>query len=277
VVHPARFNRFVRWIFYLALAGCLVYIFWLPDVPWLLHHNPTKTSLMQLRQEQAELTGRSLKSVMIWKPLDEISPYLRHAIVLAEDDTFYQHNGFDFEQIQVALQRDWAKKRFVYGGSTITQQLARTLYLSPKKNLLRKAKEAAITVYLEHTLPKKRILELYLNVAEWGRGIYGAEAAARNYYNKSAADLTPDEAVSLASILPSPRRWSPLSEHAFMARRRTGLIERMQRAGYIPPALPSELPAELPVVVSPDDLQGEEHPSPETEPPIPLPVDPQSN
>src|SRR5579872_3519701 len=203
----------------LALGGCLGYLLWLPDVPGLQHHNPPTTSLMQLRENQAAQAGKKLHEEKVWRDLHSISPYLVHAVIMAEDDTFYQHNGFDFEQIQIAFHRDWAKKKFVYGGSTLTQQLARTLYLSPQKNLLRKAKEAAITLELEHDLPKNRILELYLNVAEWGRGIYGAEAAARHYYGTSAEDLTPDEAVSLASILPSPRRWSPLSEKAFMARR----------------------------------------------------------
>src|SRR6185437_4422092 len=140
----------------------------------------------------------------------------------------------DFEQMRIAVQRDWAKKGFVYGGSTLTQQLARTLYLSPHKDLLRKAKEAVITVYLERTLAKRRILELYLNVVEWGRGIFGAEAAARHDFGVSAADLTPDQAVALASILPSPRRWRPSSERAFMARRRSQLTERMQAEGYWP-------------------------------------------
>lgn len=243
----------------LALGGCLGYILWLPDIPQLQHHNPSTTSLIQLRQQQSARTGRELPTEMIWRDLHHISPYLVHAVIIAEDDTFYQHHGFDLEQIRVAIQRDWEKKKFVYGGSTLTQQLARTLYLSPRKNLLRKAKEAAITLELEYYLPKKRILELYLNVAEWGRGIYGAEAAARHYYGKSAEDLTPDEAVSLASILPSPRRWSPLSERAFMARRRTQLTERLQRAGYFPVPLNPAVSPDLPPVDNPDDLQGEEH------------------
>ena len=110
----------------------------------------------------------------------------------------------------------------------------RTLYLRPRKSILRKVKEAVLTVYLERTLTKRRILELYLNVVEWGPGVFGAEAAAQYYFGKSAAELSPDEAVALASILPSPRRWSPFSEKEFMARRRTQLMERMQKAGYAP-------------------------------------------
>ncbi len=189
---------------------------------------------MQRRQKQALAAGRKLRVHMQWKGLDEISPYLIHAVILAEDDTFYQHHGFDWEQIQEAFRRDWAKKRFVYGGSTITQQLARTLYLTPHKDLLRKAKEALITWKLERTLPKQRILEVYLNVIEWGNGVFGAEAAAETYFSVPAKELTPDQAAALASILPSPRRWNPASEKAFMARRRTSLMDRLAAGGYLP-------------------------------------------
>ena len=226
--------KFLRRAVFLAAGGFLAYLFWLPDVGSLRTTNPQTTALRELRAEEARRSGKKPVSRMIWRDLPQISGNLVHAVLLAEDDRFYQHSGFDVEQIQVALQRDWAQKRFVYGGSTITQQLARTLYLSPRKNLIRKMKEAVITVILERTLSKKRILELYLNVVEWGRGIYGAEAAARFYFGASADDLTPDEAVALASILPSPRRWSPWSEKNFMARRRTQLFERMRAAGYVP-------------------------------------------
>lgn len=229
-------------LIWMGVLGLMVYIAWPPNIPSLRLKNPSKTALMQLRTKQAKAKGRTLKSTLSWKPIDQISSYLVHAVLLAEDDTFYQHHGFDFQQIRIALVRNIEKGKYVYGGSTITQQLARTLYLSPQKNMLRKAKEAALTVYLEHFLKKKRILEIYLNVVEWGPGIYGAEAAAQHYYGKSAADLTPDEAVALASILPSPRRWSPNSERAFMARRRTLLYERLQRAGYAPTYVSTDTP-----------------------------------
>jgi monofunctional biosynthetic peptidoglycan transglycosylase len=239
-----------RWTFRIILAcwvGSLVYLLWLPYVPDLQKHNPTKTPLMELRERQALELHHRLRTIYLWKDLKEISPNLVHAVLLSEDDTFYQHHGFDLEQIQVAIKLDWAKKRFVYGGSTITQQLARSLYLSPRKSLFRKAKEALITVLLEHYLSKRRIMELYLNVVEWGRGIYGAEAAAQAYFQKPAIDLTPDEAAALASILPSPRRWNPASERGFMARRRTRLVARMRAAGYVPievstePVVPEEI------------------------------------
>jgi len=234
-------------IILLAATGSLVYLLWLPYVPDLQKHNPIKTPLMEMREKQALELHHPLKTVYLWKDLNDISPNLMHAVLLSEDDMFYQHHGFDMEQIQVAIKLDWAKKRFVYGGSTITQQLARSLYLSPRKNLFRKAKEAIITVLLERYLSKRRIMELYLNVVEWGKGIYGAEAAAQAYFQKPAIALSPDEAAALASILPSPRRWNPASERAFMARRRTRLVARMRAAGYLPvetstePVVPDEI------------------------------------
>jgi monofunctional glycosyltransferase len=226
-----------KWLFLivvlLVLAGSYLYHY--PDVKPLLRENPKTTALIELRKYQANSSKMQYPTEMTWVPIDSISPHLIHAVLLAEDDRFYQHHGFDLEEIRAAVKINWTKKRYAYGGSTITQQLARTLYLSPRKDLIRKFREAIITYRLEKALSKKRILELYLNVAEWGRGLYGAEAASQSYFQKPASDLTPDEAVALASILPSPRRWSPLSMRSFMARRRTRLLERMRRAGYIEP------------------------------------------
>jgi monofunctional biosynthetic peptidoglycan transglycosylase len=224
----------IRRLIRLALAGFLIYLLWPYNVLQLRRHNPRTTSLIELRKQEARAAHRRMKPQRVWRNLSQISPNLVHAVLLAEDDTFYRHHGFDFEQIQIALAENLQKQKFAYGGSTITQQLARTLYLRPRKSLLRKLKEAVLTIYLEAALPKRRILELYLNVVEWGPGIFGAEAAAQYYFWKPASELTPDEAVALASILPSPRRWSPFSEKAFMALRRTQLIERMRKAGYAP-------------------------------------------
>ncbi|HVO32374.1 MAG TPA: monofunctional biosynthetic peptidoglycan transglycosylase [Elusimicrobiota bacterium] len=226
--------KLILWAAALAGVGILAYLLSFPDVAALRTHNPTNTSLMDLRRRQARAAGHKLRIHYQWEPLSEISPNLVHAVVLAEDDTFYQHHGFDWEQILEAVRRDWAKRKFVYGGSTLTQQLARSLYLSPRKNLLRKAKEALITLQLERTLSKRRILELYLNVTEWGNGVFGAEAAARTYFGVEAKDLTADQAAALTTVLPNPRRWNPLSERAFMAQRRTRLLERMEAAGYVP-------------------------------------------
>ena len=238
----------VRSLIKISLIGFLVYLLWPYGVFGLKHRNPHTTSFIELRKAESLRAGRKLKARMEWKNLGQISPNLVHAVLLAEDDMFYQHHGFDFEQIQIALAENLDKHKYAYGGSTITQQLARTLYLRPRKSILRKLKEAVLTCYLEAILPKRRILELYLNVAEWGPGIFGAKAASQNYFWKPASELTPDESVALASILPSPRRWSPYSEKAFMARRRTQLIERMQKAGYAPiPFLDGDPAAVLPV------------------------------
>jgi len=243
----------------LAAVGLSTYLLWFPWMSPPLKGSLTHTSLTQLREKQAKQKGLTLKTVLIWQPLDQISPHLTHAILLAEDDQFYNHQGFDFQQIRIAVETNWKKRKFAYGGSTITQQLARNLYLTPRKNLLRKAKEAVITFWLEKNLSKKRILELYMNVIEWGPGVYGAEAAARHYFEKSSADLTPDEAVALASIVPSPRRWNPHSERAFMARRRTNLLERMRRAGYIETDLladEEDAPYPFETDISTDSLSG---------------------
>lgn len=142
-----------------------------------------------------------------WRPLKQISPYLQRAVINAEDDSFYDHQGVDMEAVKKAAKYNLKKKRFARGASTITMQLARNLYLSPQKSILRKVEELSIALKLERELSKNRILEIYLNVVEWGNGIYGAEAAARHYFKKSAKNLTPQEATLLASILPRPRHY----------------------------------------------------------------------
>lgn len=239
--------RLLKTFLVLAIFFLAVDVLWTPDVARLRRENPKTTALMELRDEQALARGRKPVHRMVWRPLNRISSNLIHAVLLAEDDTFFHHHGFDWDQIKIAARINWKKKRFAYGGSTLTQQLTRTLFLSPRKNLLRKAKEAVITVRLEGTLPKRRILELYLNTVEWGDGIYGAEAAARHYYGKSCSDLTPEESVALASILPSPRKWSPHRVTPFMARRRGNLLMRMEREGWMP--APKENEAEKQEVI----------------------------
>ncbi len=218
----------------------LWYLADLPNTKDLRKQNPKSSAIRTFRENQIRARGGKPHSFMEWRSLDQISPALAHAVVLAEDDTFFQHHGFDFGQLKRAVQTNWERKRFAFGASTITQQLARTLYLSTHKNLLRKAKEALITRRLEKTLGKKRILELYLNVVEWGPQVYGAEAAAQTYFQKQALDLTPDEAISLAVILPSPWRWKPVSQTKFMNRRRSDLYDRMVRANFIVPVVSSE-------------------------------------
>ena len=218
----------IRRTAWLAGAAALIYLLWLPWVPSLKHSIPEPTAIMERRVSQAGKKGLKLNQKMVWRNLSRISPSLVKAVLLAEDDVFYGHRGFDLDQIKIALKLNWRKKRYAYGGSTITQQLARTLYLSPTKSILRKAKEAVIAFWMESVLSKRRILEIYLNVVEWGPGVYGAEAASRYYYQKGAEEISEEEAVALASILPSPRRWSPLKESPFMKRRRDDLRSRLR-------------------------------------------------
>ncbi len=195
-----------------------------PRVADLRTKNPETTSMIETRIEEAKRDGREPRRVQVWVPLNRISPHLVRAVMAGEDTNFATHHGFDYEAIQRAWdearrdsekeakeegdsdQSDWIPDmpNFKRGASTISQQLSKNLYLSSERNFGRKAKEAFITYFLERSLTKCRILEIYLNVIEWGDGIYGAEAAARTYFNKSAADLNPREAAYLSAMIPSP-------------------------------------------------------------------------
>jgi monofunctional biosynthetic peptidoglycan transglycosylase len=160
-----------------------------------------------------------------WVSLNRISPYLKQAVVIAEDDQFWVHRGFNWEAIKAAAKTNWRRKRLSFGASTITQQLARNLFLSPSKNPFRKLKELFIALKLERGLSKERILELYLNVIEWGDGIYGAEAAARHYFGTSAAHLGKHQAAFLAAILPRPCFYDKHRNGSYL-QRHIGSIER---------------------------------------------------
>lgn len=208
------------------LLSYLVY----PNVWKLRGSNPEKTSFMKYRENEWKRKGIEKEISQTWVPINRISGNVIQAVVIAEDDKFWTHNGFDFEAMHDAAMKNYEKKKFKYGGSTITQQLAKNLYLNPAKNPIRKIKEAFITWRLEHTLEKKRILELYLNVVEWGDGIFGIEAAARHYYGKSAAMLGPDEAAHLAVILPNPRRLK-IGSSRYVERRASIIYSRMMRRG----------------------------------------------
>ena len=206
----------------------------LPDTDLLIKTNPTSTALMDHRQAQAKGKGRAAPRQWMWVPLSRISPHLRHAVVAAEDASFFSHEGFDWEGIKEAAKYNLEAGKLKRGGSTITQQLAKNLYLSSERSLFRKAREALITRSLEQHLTKKRILELYLNVAEWGQGVYGAEAAARHHFGKPSSDLTADEAAWLAAILPSPRRYDPLRKTTFLTRRHERILKWIDRQSATP-------------------------------------------
>lgn len=195
-----------------------------PNIGKLRTENPVTSSMIEYRLSEAKANGQEPKKYMIWQPIEQISPNLQKAVLAGEDSRFFEHDGFDWEAIEKAWDEavkegekeakaegdydpnDWIPPmpNFKRGASTVTQQLAKNLYLSEERNFLRKGREAAITYFLERNLSKKRILEIYLNVIEWGDGIYGAEAAARTYFKKSASQLTPQEAAYLSAMIPSP-------------------------------------------------------------------------
>lgn len=221
-------------------AVLFLWLLTMPNVSALLATNPTVTALMEARQAQAEAQGHTVGRHWIWVPLSRISPYLSQAVVTAEDASFFTHEGFDWEGIKDAALYNLDAGKLKRGGSTITQQLAKNLYLSSERSLLRKARETLITRSLEQHLTKERILELYLNVAEWGEGVYGAEAAARHHFKKSSHDLSADEAAWLAAILPSPRRYDPMRKTNALARRHDRILKRITRGSPQSPRLEPE-------------------------------------
>ncbi len=199
----------------------------LPDVRPLKSSNPTTTAFMELRDREARAKGQTPRRLQRWVSDARISPALKRAVLVAEDDAFWQHEGIDFEQLQESIETDWSRGRVVRGGSTITQQLAKNLYLSPSRNPLRKLRELIIARRLEAELKKTRILELYLNVIEWGDGVYGVESAARTYFQKSAAELGPSEAALLAGAIVNPRLLNPARPTARLIRRQQLILRRM--------------------------------------------------
>ena len=218
-------------------AVLFLWLLVMPDVAALRTTNPKVTALMEARQAQAKAQGRTVERHWVWVPLSRISPHLRQAVVTAEDASFFTHEGFDWEGIKDAALYNLEAGEFKRGGSTITQQLAKNLYLSSERSLLRKVRESLIARSLEQHLTKERILELYLNVAEWGQGVYGAEAAARHHFNKPSRALTADEAAWLAAILPSPRRYDPLRKTSFLTRRHQRILKQITRGSHQAPQL----------------------------------------
>ncbi len=213
----------------------ILYFLIRPDVSVLKKKNPGKTSFMEYRQKEKKSRGRGqpYRTVQVWMPLGRISPYLVKAVLIAEDDKFWKHEGFDYEAIQRAIEKDMQQGKLKFGGSTITQQVAKNLYLTPEKTLWRKLKEIALTWQLERRVSKRRILEIYLNVAEWGEGIFGAEAASRHYFGKSAAHLTGVEAARLAAVLPNPRKYNPAGHQRYVLNRSAHILKIMVRRGIV--------------------------------------------
>jgi monofunctional glycosyltransferase len=204
-----------------------------PDTAQLAAENPGSTAFIDLRRSEAEAAGRPFQLRWQWRPLAQISRYLRAAVIYAEDYNFYRHDGVDWRALEHAVSADWNRGAMSIGGSTITQQLAKNLYLSPRRSLLRKAREFLIAFALEDHLSKQRILELYLNIVEWGDGVFGAEAAARAWFHHPAAALSPAEAVQLAIALPNPITRAPGVRDPELTRKAVRLIRCLRMQGLI--------------------------------------------
>jgi len=215
-----------------ALALFVVYE-WVtfPDVGRLRKENPTTTAFMEQRRAQLRSDGKSDELRRSWVPYERISPNLRRAVIVSEDSAFYEHEGVDVEELKKSFETNLEKGKLARGGSTITQQLAKNLYLSPSKNPWRKVKELLITRALERELTKKRILEIYLNVVEFGERVYGAEAASRYYFRKPASALSPSEAALLAGSLPNPRKMNPGAPNKRLRSRQRIILSRMNTWG----------------------------------------------
>jgi monofunctional biosynthetic peptidoglycan transglycosylase len=235
--------------------GFLAYLYLtLPDVSPLATINPPTTAFIELRAREAEARRAAPRRVQQWVPYARISSSLKRAVLVAEDDAFWQHDGIDVKQIRESIERDLQKGTFSRGGSTITQQLAKNLYLSPSKNPVRKLREFLITRRLEAALTKTRILELYLNVIEWGDRVYGAEAAARAYFKKPASALDAEESALLAACIINPRIMNPAHQTPGLVKRQKLILARM---GVVTP------PPEAPAVQPPTDPEKKELPAEE--------------
>jgi monofunctional glycosyltransferase len=212
----------------------------LPDVRVLATTNPTSTAFMKLRQAEAAHEGRKLRHRHQWVRYSRISKNLQRAVLVAEDSRFFQHEGVDIEEIKKSIEINMERGGAIRGASTITQQLAKNLYLSPSKDPLRKLKELIIARRLEAALPKARILEIYLNVIEWGDGIWGAEAAARTYFGVPASGLTREQAALLAGAIVNPRVLNPARPNRRLLARQRIVLGRM---GGVEPPAPVPIPA----------------------------------
>ena len=269
-----------RWAAVAAAVGfaCLCYVYLtLPDVRPLKTSHPKTTAFIELRAREARARGERPRRIQRWVSYKSMSPNLTRAVLVAEDDLFWQHEGVDVEQLQESLEADWAQGRFIRGGSTITQQLAKNLYLSPSKNPLRKLKELIIARRLEAELDKSRILELYLNVIEWGDGIYGAEAAARTYFHEGAASLGPSESALLAGAIVNPRVLNPARPTARLIRRQALIMRRM--GSVTPPPPPANdvvvpVPPASDTATPPGDEPAADSPQPDDTPQPVSPEDP---
>ncbi|MCW5296823.1 monofunctional biosynthetic peptidoglycan transglycosylase [Herbaspirillum lusitanum] len=227
----------------------LLQLYFFVQIWWWVDHNPGSTSFMRHQLSLLQEKNPNAQLQFKWVPYNRISNNLKRAIIASEDSNFSEHEGVDWDALQKAYEKNTRKGKVVAGGSTITQQLAKNLFLSGERSYLRKAQEFIITYMLEFLMDKQRIFEIYLNVVEWGNGVFGAEAASLHYYGAPAANLGPSQAARLAVMLPRPRFYDKNPGSAYLANR-TGLILRRMNAAELPPAKPVEKPATKPVAKS---------------------------
>lgn len=223
-----------RWLGRLLIVGVLLivlYQIWLLGCvlvwKWV---DPGMTRFMAIRQSELHAKNPNAQLEYLWVPYHRISPHLKRALIAAEDAKFVDHEGFDWEGIQKAIEKNQKKGKVVAGGSTISQQLAKNLFLTPQRSFWRKGEEAVITLMIETLWDKRRILEVYLNVIEWGNGVFGAEAAARHYYGIAAAQLAPEQAAKLAGMVPNPRFYDRNRGAPGLARKADIILGRMPAA-----------------------------------------------
>jgi monofunctional biosynthetic peptidoglycan transglycosylase len=220
--------------------GCAAYAYLtVPDVRPLQKTNPATTAFIELRSREAEQAGKKPRRVQTWVSYERISSHLKRAVLVTEDAAFFDHEGIDFAEMQKSFELNWKKGQFLRGGSTITQQLAKNLYLSPSKNPVRKFREFLIARRLEAELSKRRIFEIYLNVIEWGDGVYGAEAASRVYFKVPAAGLAPEQAAMLAAMIFNPRKYTPAQPTPFLIKRQQLILSRMGAVAAPPAEAPT--------------------------------------
>ena len=229
-----KLARFVAWMCAAAAAIFLaVQLSYLARVWWWVDHDPSGSAFMQARLDQLRAKDPKAKLVHAWIPYERISMSMKRAIVVAEDSRFVDHEGFDWDAIEKAREKNKARGKVVAGGSTISQQLAKNLFLSASRTPWRKGQEAIITVMIEHLMDKRRILEIYLNVIEWGEGVFGVQAAAQHYFGTTAAALKPEQAARLAAIVPNPRFYDRNRNTPWIAKK-TGIILARMPAAEVP-------------------------------------------
>jgi monofunctional biosynthetic peptidoglycan transglycosylase len=251
---PRRRGPWRRRLLALALLGLVGFAAYeyltLPQAEPLLKKNPETTALIEQRAAEARDAGRKPRRRQSWVSLSNVPEHVINAVLISEDASFYLHEGVDTAELRKAMEEAWKEGKLGRGASTITQQLAKNLWLSTDRSLLRKAKELVLAHRLEKALPKSRILALYLNVVEWGDGVYGIEAGAREHFGVSAVSLTPAQGAILAAMLPAPRKRSPKSGSKVLKRQAHLIVEKLQAVKRLSPAQATAAQAEIDRILS---------------------------